>query len=149
MGPFLFAPQGVFMHDNKIRKKNVQARLHEEEALALRRAGHGYAEIGRRLGLTRQGARAVVIRAYNTLSEEIMEETAKAREVELDRNDAILTTWWPLSQQGDEKAANIVLKALSQRHKILGLEQTKVDATIQASDDWRPMFEIITKKDSE
>ena len=135
------------MADNKIRSREVGARKHEEQALALRRAGHGYAEIGRRIGLTRQGARAVVMRAYSQLSEEIMEETAKAREVELDRNDAILTAWWDAAQQGDDKAAGIVLKALAQRHKILGLEQTKSDVTIQTSDDWRPMFEVIAKKE--
>jgi hypothetical protein len=135
------------MADNKIRSREVGARKHEEQALALRRAGHGYAEIGRRIGLTRQGARAVVMRAYSQLSEEIMEETAKAREVELDRNDAILTAWWDAAQQGDDKAAAIVLKALAQRHKILGLEQTKSDVTIQTSDDWRPMFEVIAKKE--
>lgn len=137
------------MTTKKIRKADVGARQHEEEALALRRAGHGYAEIGRRLGLTREGARQVVIRAYGKLSEEIAEETAKARDVELDRNDAILAAWWDLAQQGDEKAANVVLKALAQRHKILGLEQTKSDVTIQASDDWRPVFEVIAKKDIE
>jgi hypothetical protein len=135
------------MADNKIRSREVGARKHEEQALALRRAGHGYAEIGRRIGLTRQGARAVVMRAYSQLSEEIMEETAKAREVELDRNDAILTAWWDAAQQGDDKAAGIVLKALAQRHKILGLEHTKSDVTIQTSDDWRPMFEVIAKKE--
>jgi hypothetical protein len=135
------------MADNKIRSREVGARKHEEQALALRRAGHGYAEIGRRIGLTRQGARAVVMRAYSQLSEEIMEETAKAREVELDRNDAILTAWWDAAQQGDDKAAGIVLKALAQRHNILGLEQTKSDVTIQTSDDWRPMFEVIAKKE--
>jgi len=137
------------MTNKKIRKADVGARQHEEEALTLRRAGHGYAEIGRRLELTREGARQVVIRAYGKLSEEIAEETAKARDVELDRNDAILAAWWDLAQQGDDKAANVVLKALAQRHKILGLEQTKSDVTIQASDDWRPMFEVIAKKDSE
>lgn len=134
------------MADKKIRSKDVKARQHEEQALALRRAGHGYAEIGRRIGITRQAARYAVIRAYQQLSEEIAEETAKARDVELDRNDAILTAWWDLAQQGDEKAAGIVLKALAQRHKILGLEQTKVDANISASDDWAPLFELATKK---
>jgi hypothetical protein len=134
------------MADKKIRKKSVGARMHEEQALALRRAGHGYAEIGRRIGLTREGARQVVIRAYAKLSEEIAEETARARDVELDRNDAILTAWWDLAQQGDEKAAAVVLKALAQRHKILGLEQTKSDVTIQGSDDWKPLFEVIAAK---
>lgn len=137
------------MPDKKIRKKSVGARMHEEQALELRRAGHGYAEIGRRLGITREGARQVVIRAYAKLSEEIAEETAKARDVEIDRNDAILTAWWDLAQQGDEKAAGIVLKALAQRHKILGLEQTKVDANISASDDWAPLFELAIKKKDE
>ena len=135
------------MPGKKIRKADVGARQHEEEGLALRRAGHGYAEIGRRIGMTREGARQMVMRAYAKLSEEIMEETAKAREVELDRNDAILTAWWDAAQQGDDKAAGIVLKALAQRHKILGLEQTKSDVTIQTSDDWRPMFEVIAKKE--
>lgn len=137
------------MKDKKIRRQNVKGRQNEEQALALRRAGHNYAEIGRRLGISRQSARDVVIRAYQQLSEEIAEETAKARDVEIDRNDAILTAWWDLAQQGDEKAAGVVLKALAQRHKILGLEQTKVDATVNASDDWAPLFELATKKKDE
>lgn len=140
-----FVPKVADVTDKKIRRHNVAGRKHEEEALALRRAGHGYAEIGRRIGISRQSARDVVIRAYERLSEEIREETLKARDVELDRNDAILTAWWDLAQQGDEKAAGVVLKALAQRHKILGLEQAKIDATINAGDDWAPMFHVIMK----
>jgi len=142
-----FVAQVADMKDKKIRRQNVKGRQNEEQALALRRAGHNYAEIGRRLGISRQSARDVVIRAYQQLSEDIAEETAKARDVELDRNDAILTAWWDLARQGDEKAAGVVLKALAQRHKILGLEQTKSDVTIQGSDDWKPLFEVIAKKD--
>lgn len=131
--------------DKKIRAQNVRARQREEDALALRRAGHGYAEIGRRIGISRQGARNLVIKAYQALSEEMKEETAKARDVELDRNDAILTAWWDLAQQGDEKAAGVVLKALAQRHKILGLETQSVKSQIAISgaDEWAPVFEVI------
>jgi hypothetical protein len=131
--------------DKKIRAQNVRARQREEEALALRRAGHGYAEIGRRIGISRQGARALVIKAYEALSEDMKEETAKARDVEIDRNDAILAAWWDLAQQGDEKAANVVLKALAQRHKILGLESqtVKSQVSISGADEWAPVFEVI------
>jgi hypothetical protein len=41
---------------------------------------------------------------------------------ELDRLDAQQSRWWTKALDGDEKAANVVLKIIAQRSRLLGLE---------------------------
>jgi hypothetical protein len=43
---------------------------------------------------------------------------------ELDRLDALQAKWWTKACDGDVAAANIVLKIIAQRARLLGLEDT-------------------------
>lgn len=119
----------------KVNPRSVRARAREEKALEMRAKGSSYAEIGRVLKISRQGARQLVRRAYEELAADAMEETVHARDAELARNDRIVLAWWDQMEGGDPKAAEIVLKALAQRHKILGLESTRLDLTVNTPPD--------------
>ena len=88
-------------------------------ALALRKAGLTYPEIAKELGFnSQQAAYGAVKRA---LKKTLQEPSEAVRTLELERLDAILHPQYEQALGGDSRSAEVALKVLDQRAKMLGL----------------------------
>lgn len=102
----------------------------KEQAVALRKKGKSYAQIGDALGISKQAAHGLVVGALKEHREQTAEEVADLRAIENLRLDELLATWFPLALAGDKDAAAIVLKIQDRRAKLEGLDAaTKTELT--------------------
>lgn len=93
------------------------------DAIALKLAGADWAAIARQLGYS--GAAAAckdVTRALEAATREQREQAEMLRQVELARLDRIQVGLWTAAAAGDPRAAEVVLKVIAQRIKLLGLD---------------------------
>ncbi|MFC9497629.1 hypothetical protein [Streptomyces sp. NPDC056982] len=93
------------------------------QAIALRLAGMDYDTIAERLGYSSRGAATKDI--CRTLDAYRQEEEAKVeewRQLESQRLDRLQAAAWAKAAKGDLKAIETVLKVISQRCKLLGLD---------------------------
>jgi hypothetical protein len=89
------------------------------KALLLRKAGLPYPEIANELGFNSpQAAFGAVKRA---LKKTLQEPSEELRKLELERLDAIFNPQYEQAKGGDSRAAEVALKVLDQRAKMLGL----------------------------
>ena len=94
----------------------------QERAIALYGAGSSYDEIAEQLGYANRGSawKAVDrgLRAQRDLRADEYLQT------QIDRYEAVLAAWWEKATTGhDEKAANIVLRALERLDRVLRLTE--------------------------
>jgi len=104
-----------------ITKTRARAADRATEALRLRAAGLSYAQIGERLGITKQAAWAAVRRGFRTLQETAEREAEHLRRLELLRLDALHRAIWPHAMDGDYRAVDRILKIMDARCRLLGL----------------------------
>ena len=100
--------------------------------LLLRRRGTSISEISDTMDLSVSSVRSCLKGAYAKLSMEHVAE--ESRELELERIDEVMLAYYEKAIDGDEKAADIVFKAMDRRAKLLGLdapEKKKVDNTFK------------------
>ena len=94
-------------------------------ALALRRKGKTYQEIGDTLGISQQRAHAIVKEEMKQLDAELREKREEVRSMELDRLDLLQSGVWEKAVEGDTKAIESVLKIMEKRSKLLDLDAPK------------------------
>lgn len=101
----------------------AQAKLKRTRAVELAAAGHSYDQIAHEVGFSHRGSahRAV----YKALGEREAEAVDDLRRLELDRLDALQTALWGRAMRGEVAAANLVLKVIDQRVRVLGLQTAK------------------------
>lgn len=123
------------------RKHEVDSAQLKAEALRLRTAGLSYEQIADRLGYTnRSGAYKVVQKA---LQETIQEPADEYRTLHRRRLEAIVTAYWEKMEAGDEKAATVVARALSDLAELDGLNAPKrLEQKVGGIDD-RPIPLVI------
>lgn len=102
------------------------------KAIAMRLAGATLEHIAKHLGY---GSRSHVSKDIDRALEEYREQqTAATRNLisqELARIDRLQAGHWPGATKGDPRAAEIVLKCMTHRAKLLGLEApTRVETTV-------------------
>lgn len=107
---------------SKTSARGVEARVREQRALELRRAGWSYDRIGGDLGVGRASAFKIVRRVLQRLAAEATEDAGEVRRLELERLDALLTGLWPAAEAGDVAAVAAVLRAMERRARLLGLD---------------------------
>ena len=90
--------------------------------LRLRKEGKSYVEIGAQMDVSPQRAYQIVKKHMDKLREEVTEEAEACRQLDLDRLDSMIQAVWGSAKGGDTKACDTVLKIISQRSKLLGLE---------------------------
>ena len=118
------------MADSKMSKKITRGREREEQALQLRIAGLTYRRIGEAMGISESGAYKAVKRALRRLNERIAENAEELRRMEMERLDALHLAFWPRAKQGDEKAADRILRIDAARRALCGLDApVKTDVT--------------------
>lgn len=103
----------------------------EHRAHELRLSGKTWKEIAEQTGYSSPVLAAAAVATY--LQRTALEQSETARreqlQLELDRLDAVQFSWWAAALTGDEKAANVVLKVMAQRARLLGLEDHDKMAT--------------------
>lgn len=93
------------------------------DAISLKLAGADWATIGRQLGYSGPAAACKdVSRALDAAATEQREQAETLRQVELARLDRIQMGLWTAAAAGDPRAAEVVLKVIGQRIKLLGLD---------------------------
>ncbi len=104
----------------KAGKRRARTTDRQRKALDLRIEGLSYEAIGNRLGITKQSAHELVMRALEEAKAQTAENVEKVRAMELRRADALLQALW--KKRADPKAARAILGAMDRRAKLLGLD---------------------------
>ena len=92
------------------------------QAVALRRDGHSFDEIGLLLHVSAQTAAQYVQTHLLELREKAELDTEAIRDIELQRCDALLRAAWPKAKKGDTYSIQACLKVMERRSKLLGLD---------------------------
>jgi hypothetical protein len=110
----------------------VQAAQRRKSAVELRVAGRTYVQIAAELGVSKQRAYQAVAEAVAEVNANCRESAEELRRVECERLDALQIAFWDKAAAGDVKAADVVLKVMNRRARLLGLDaptRTQVEAT--------------------
>lgn len=101
-------------------------------ALELRKSGHTYREIARRLGVSHVQAYNDVQNELNVLRTEVAHNAEELRTLELERLDKITRSLDHWVEAGSAPAAIATLKASERRAKLLGLDKpTEIKVDVQ------------------
>jgi len=123
-------------HESKPDDAIIAAR--RLEALELRKGGASYRAIGERLKISHEQARLDIMVCLAELAEQQTENTAKYRQLELERLDRLQMSLWVQAlgagtKPPDTRAALALLRLFERRAKLLGLDApTSIHVT-----DWR------------
>ena len=116
---------------NRMSQSKVVKKERRLQAMALRKKGLTYAEMGREMGVTRQAAYSYCEREFKSMLKEGSAVAEKALSLTLSRFDALLSTYYQFALDGDRDALQDVLAIMDRQTKILGLEAPKKsEATI-------------------
>ena len=117
----------------------------------MRQAGVATTEIGRRFGMSTQAVNASIRRQLEKLNREALMAYPEVLRMELERLDALQQSIWPLTQhrkikmddgtevqvEPDLKAIQQVLSIMDRRSRLLGMEQTNVNLSIDQPEPLR------------
>jgi orotate phosphoribosyltransferase-like protein len=107
---------------NRASSTKVRNAARRQEALELRKAGLTFERIGARMGVTKQTAHQLVLRAFGELREKLAETAEQVLTLELQRLDALTEALWPTATAGDPQAIDRVLRIMQRRAALLGLD---------------------------
>jgi hypothetical protein len=104
-----------------MRTPRAEVLAKQDKAIDLLHAGKSYDEIARALGYANRGSawRLVQNALQSTVTASIEEHPA----IELARLDAVQHAHWEQACAGDPRSAQIVLKVIEQRIRLLGLAE--------------------------
>jgi predicted DNA-binding protein (UPF0251 family) len=102
-----------------LKRGSPQVREREAKALRLRAEGATYDEIGRQLGVSRPMAARVVHRALDRV---VREPANHLIALECTRLDLLTKAHMPKALAGSARAAEIVLRVMERRARLLGLD---------------------------
>lgn len=142
----------------RTRRTAIMGAIAEDRCIDLRIAGKTYREIAAELGISAGGAFAAVDRVLTRTRAEADEKADAARQIDLERVDRLIGALWeratdpamvtvdvPADNEagvraydGQDKAADRLLKALERRAKLLGLDVPVEKTTINIVN--RPEF---------
>jgi hypothetical protein len=107
---------------SKTSGQNVKGAENRSKAIALRKEGSTYEEIGKTLSISTQRAHKIVTSELTRIRKETAEETDELRTLELQRLDAMFMVCYRDAQEGDYPAVDRCLKIMERRAKLLGLD---------------------------
>lgn len=127
---------------SKLSPSRIKSQLAAEQVLKLRIAGASFPEIARQLGISVtwawESCRNAILRTLQEPAEEV-------RKLEAERLDRLMLAQWQLAVAGDKDAAQMAIKIMERRAKLLGLDAPTT--TVQAVHF--PGSEILSKDDAE
>ena len=94
----------------------------KRQAVALRIAGATFEQIGERLGISKQAAHGLVVKALEATNKQTAETAEQLRAIELQRLDALQAALWADAMRGDEQKVDRVLRVMQRRAALLGLD---------------------------
>lgn len=124
---------------NKTSAARARKLKHQAQALDLRRAGHSYAQISQKLGISRSSAHQLVHEGLDDARQQITASADELRMEELARLDGMLAKIYPKAARGDMAAADRVLKIGERRARLLGLDAPVRTALQGGGDDAPPI----------
>jgi hypothetical protein len=92
------------------------------EAWNARLNGVPIVDVAKGMGVSIEGAKALIREAHSAIAEDLKEALNQNRELDLQRTDMILKSFLPGAKEGDRDSAAIVLKALAHRSRLTGTE---------------------------
>jgi DNA-directed RNA polymerase subunit K/omega len=107
---------------NKTSTARARKLKHQAQALDLRRAGHSYAAISGKLGISKSSAHQLVQESLEDARRQIAASADELRSEEIARLDGMLAKLYPKAARGDVAAVDRVLRIGERRAKLLGLE---------------------------
>jgi hypothetical protein len=108
----------------------IETRQREEQALALRKQGYTYPEIGKQLGISTATAFQMVMRVLAAYEDGIKELVPRVRQLELERCDTRTKALSKKVAAGDTHAILTDIKVSERRAKLMGLDApTEVHST--------------------
>lgn len=120
----------------------VHAAQRREQAVNMRIGGATFAQIGKQLGMTRQGARQAVQAALYATAKSTEEKADELRVLEMHRLDALQAANWQDAMNGDIQKGKLLLSIMTRRAAMLGLDaptktemrvgEVDIDAAINA-----------------
>lgn len=117
--------------------KALEIETRRVKVYELRLRGRTIREIAADVGVSRSIAHADVVAVLDRIKAEANDTAEQVRQLEIERLDKMLDSFWQRVLEGDEKAADVVLKVQARRSKLLGLdapEQHSVEASVTQAD---------------
>lgn len=124
------------------RAKRASVAERRGKAIAMRLAGVPLDTIADRLGYSGRAAVSKdIARALEQYQREVNTNVAELIAVELGRLDRLSAGHWAKATQGDPRAAEVILKCMAHRAKLLGLEApTRVETAVNPSPEIAEMI---------
>lgn len=92
------------------------------EAWNARLAGAPIIDVAHQLGVSIELAKKLITEVHTAIYEDLKSNIDLNRQLDLDRIDSIIKAFLPPAKAGDPDSANVLLRALSHRAKLTGLE---------------------------
>lgn len=117
--------------ESKTSKRRLEAIELQRQALELRKAGVSYAVIAEKVGYS--GPSGAFRAVDSALKRTLQDPADEVRRLEIERLDAMLLGVWPRARSGDDEAIATVLRIMTRRAKLLGLDApVKKDITLRS-----------------
>jgi hypothetical protein len=104
------------------REKAIRALENRREAVDLRRKGKTYQQIADIMNMSVSSIHKTITVAMAKLKEEIEQDGAFIRALELDRLDNLQYAYWTAAMDGDINAGSQVLRIMERRAKLMGID---------------------------
>ena len=101
-------------------------------ALQLRKGGASYRNIGKTIGTSETTARTYVVEEMRRLTTEIQEEAVEHRQMQLERLNDMLMSYWP--RRADPKFGAMIANLMQRQDQLLGIEAQKIDLNVTKSE---------------
>jgi hypothetical protein len=92
------------------------------EAWAARINGAPIIDLAHQMGVSIESAKKLIKEVHDAIHEDLKENLALNRQLDLERIDGLLTRYYPQAKAGDTESAQVVLRALKHRAQLVGLE---------------------------
>lgn len=92
------------------------------EAWSARLEGTPIIDIAHGMGVSINLAKALIKEVHTAIREDLKENLDLNRQLDLDRVDGLIHTFYPMARAGDTDSAAVTIRALQHRMKLTGLE---------------------------
>jgi hypothetical protein len=79
-------------------------------------------DVAHTLGMSIEGAKKLIQEVHDAVHEDLKANLELNRQLDLDRIDHLIGSYYGPAREGDHDSANVVLKCLAQRSKLTGIE---------------------------
>jgi hypothetical protein len=103
-----------------IARRGMNVTTRALEAWGARVRGENICDTAHALGISIEDAKVLIREAHAAIHEDLKENLNLNRELDLQRVDGLIKSYYGEACAGDEKAANVILKCLAQRAQLTG-----------------------------